>query len=180
MILFIKTVWLLLPAGLANMAPVFAARIFPHWNTPIDFGETCNGKQIFGAHKTYRGLMCGALMGCLVFILQRLLFQSFDFFKSLSFFNYEDFNLFFGARMGLAALLGDLFKSFFKRQIGIAPGQPWVPFDQLDWIIGALLSISLVIPLAPEVVVSCLFIGLVLHLVVRYIGYFLSLNSTPI
>jgi hypothetical protein len=32
----------------------------------------------------------------------------------------------------------DSVKSFVKRRVGIAPGAPWIPFDQLDFVIGAL------------------------------------------
>jgi CDP-2,3-bis-(O-geranylgeranyl)-sn-glycerol synthase len=36
------------------------------------------------------------------------------------------------------ALLGDVIESFFKRRIGKDRGQDWIPFDQLDFLIGAL------------------------------------------
>lgn len=178
--ILLQALWLLLPAGIANMAPIFAAKLFPAWSTPVDLGATWNGKELFGAHKTYRGLMSGTVMGLLVFAVQRALCQSAEFFQQLSLFNYEEVGLIFGAWMGLGALLGDLFKSFFKRQVGIAPGEPWVPFDQVDWIIGALLSISVAFPPGTTMILSSLFIGLVLHFLVRYVGYMLRLNSTPL
>src|SRR4051812_27852644 len=43
-----------------------------------------------------------------------------------------------GAWIGLGALSGDLVKSFAKRRRGILPGQAWIPFDQIDWLLGAL------------------------------------------
>jgi len=43
------------------------------------------------------------------------------------------FSLCFGA------LLGDMMESFFKRRIGRDRGQDWIPFDQLDFIVGALV-----------------------------------------
>lgn len=33
----------------------------------------------------------------------------------------------------------DSVKSFVKRRVGIAPGEPGIPFDQLDFVIGALV-----------------------------------------
>jgi len=36
------------------------------------------------------------------------------------------------------ALLGDIVESFFKRRKGIERGKDWIPFDQLDFIIGVL------------------------------------------
>jgi CDP-2,3-bis-(O-geranylgeranyl)-sn-glycerol synthase len=44
-----------------------------------------------------------------------------------------------GFLLGLGAMAGDAAKSFFKRRLGIAPGHPWIPFDQIDFQIGALL-----------------------------------------
>lgn len=54
----------------------------------------------------------------------------------------------FGLTMGLAAMVGDAVKSFFKRRIGIAPGLPWIPADQLDFVFAGILVLSLWVPLA--------------------------------
>jgi len=35
--------------------------------------------------------------------------------------------------------MGDIIESFFKRRIGKKRGESWVPFDQLDFILGVLL-----------------------------------------
>ena len=43
------------------------------------------------------------------------------------------FSLCFGA------LLGDVIESFFKRRVGKDRGQDWIPFDQLDFLVGALI-----------------------------------------
>jgi CDP-2,3-bis-(O-geranylgeranyl)-sn-glycerol synthase len=53
--------------------------------------------------------------------------------------------------MAFGALAGDAVKSFFKRQIGIAPGHRWLGPDQLDFIVGACAFLALVYvpPLAP-------------------------------
>ena len=42
------------------------------------------------------------------------------------------FSLCFGA------LMGDIIESFFKRRIGKKRGEDWIPFDQLDFILGVL------------------------------------------
>ena len=36
------------------------------------------------------------------------------------------------------ALLGDIVESFFKRRVGRKRGENWIPFDQLDFILGVL------------------------------------------
>jgi len=42
------------------------------------------------------------------------------------------------ASICFGALIGDIVESFFKRRIGKVRGQDWIPFDQLDFILGAL------------------------------------------
>ncbi|KAA0006124.1 MAG: CDP-archaeol synthase, partial [Thermoplasmata archaeon] len=37
------------------------------------------------------------------------------------------------------ALLGDIVESFFKRRVGKERGEDWIPFDQVDFLIGALI-----------------------------------------
>ncbi len=46
-----------------------------------------------------------------------------------------------GPAFGIGAMGGDSAKSFVKRRMGIAPGAPWIPIDQLDFVAGALLII---------------------------------------
>lgn len=180
MLLILKTLWLLLPAGFANMAPVFAAELLPRWNTPVDFGRSWKGQEIFGSHKTYRGLSSGLIMGLLIFMIQQSLYQSHPLFKEISLFNYDHVNPFFGAWIGICALLGDLIKSFFKRRFAIAPGKPWIPFDQIDWIIGALLAVSVVYIPSLNVVIASFAIGLSLHFLLKYIGFLWKLSLTPL
>jgi hypothetical protein len=47
-----------------------------------------------------------------------------------------------GLRFGFGAVAGDAAKSFFKRRLAIAPGSPWIPFDQLDFAVGALVLVG--------------------------------------
>jgi CDP-2,3-bis-(O-geranylgeranyl)-sn-glycerol synthase len=108
---------------------------------PIDGGRTFRGKRIFGDHKTVRGLMAGTLFGFLTTALQMFLFNNFSFFESVS--GSVDYSsptvLLMGAALGFGALAGDAIKSFFKRQFSVPSGQSWFPFDQIDYIIGAIL-----------------------------------------
>jgi CDP-2,3-bis-(O-geranylgeranyl)-sn-glycerol synthase len=54
-----KIIWFLVMAGVANMAPVFAAKFWPNWSKPIS-------EKTFGSHKTWRGLICGVGVATLV------------------------------------------------------------------------------------------------------------------
>ena len=156
-----------LPAYIANMMPVFVKKIplfdFPIWESKL------------GSHKTWRGLFFGTLGSGLVFWVQQVLYK--HGFQSLALIDYSDFTVLFGFLLGLGALLGDLVKSYYKRKADIAPGQPWIPFDQIDFVIGALVVGFLVYVPPIEVVLVLLVVSPVLHLLVNYIGYLLGINK---
>jgi CDP-2,3-bis-(O-geranylgeranyl)-sn-glycerol synthase len=103
------------PAMIANSSPVIFTRI--PWNWPVH-------GRLFGPNKTWRGLILGTLAGGLVGHLLGLVYPLLDWQV--------------GLQMSFGALVGDLIKSFFKRRVGKDAGRDWMPFDQIDWIIGAL------------------------------------------
>jgi CDP-2,3-bis-(O-geranylgeranyl)-sn-glycerol synthase len=178
--LLFEIFWLILPAGCANMAPLFARKIFPAWTTPIDGGRSLGGIRILGDHKTVRGLVAGTLVGALIFFAQQALWQRYALLHAFSRFDYQTAPWWFGAVMGFGALTGDSLKSFFKRRVGRKPGQPWYPFDQIDWLLGALLVSW---PIAhPDVVFVCVAIlaFMIVSPAVKIIGYFLRVDDQPI
>src|ERR1041385_467142 len=61
-----RALWISLPAYVANMSPVFAAKIAPGWTHPIDGGRLGqDGHRLLGPGKTWRGLAGGAVGGAL-------------------------------------------------------------------------------------------------------------------
>lgn len=175
--ILLKCLWFILPAGFANMTPTFAKRIFSSLNLPIDFNKTFLDKPIFGKHKTWRGLITGTIVGVIIFTIQKWLYQ-FPSFEKISLLNYREYSLVFGFLLGFGALFGDLVKSFFKRRFNIPPGKSWFPFDQVDWVIGALLfSYSLYIPSREIVLILILFFGLIVHPLSNYIGFLLKIKE---
>lgn len=164
-----------LPAGLANMAPVFAVYIpgLKSWRTPMDFGLSWRGLRLFGDNKTWRGLAFGTLVGGLTnIILHDLIISS-----------PED-NLWYvfaaGCALGCGALVGDAIESFFKRRRGLKPGDSWFPCDQLDYIIGGLIFVYPLVPVPPLLMLAIAVIYFGLHLITSYIGYLLGLKPQPI
>jgi CDP-2,3-bis-(O-geranylgeranyl)-sn-glycerol synthase len=162
-----------LPAGVANMAPLFANKIpgLSRWGTPLDFGASYKGSRILGQNKTVRGVVFGTL---LALVAGYIIIRSYSL-------PYADSTYVLGAAlMGLGALLGDATESFLKRRRGIKPGQKWFPFDQLDYIAGGLLlSAPLLSPSFGLVLrVTTLYFGL--HLLVSYLGYLLGFKDAPI
>lgn len=166
-----KLFWVMLPAGIANMVPPLAVKLWPKWNTPIDMGRSLNGKRIFGDHKTVRGFVTGILSAEIVFLVLRgiMIREA----------NYP-LPWYFGALMGLGGLTGDAVKSFFKRRVGVPSGVSWFPWDQIDWIIGMIIVTEVWGLLSVMEMLVLLVSGLLLHLLFKILGYGLKLNKTLI
>ena len=166
--MILEVIYFLLPAYFANMAPVICKNI-KFLNTPVDAGIKLRGKPIFGKNKTYRGLFFGIIFSIIVAFIQSQLTLP-------SLLNYQFWPL-IGLLLGAGAVLGDLVESFFKRQANIKPGKPWIPFDQLDFIIGAL-ALSLII-YTPDLkfVLTALIVSFILHILVNHLAFFLKIRK---
>ncbi len=176
--------WFFLPAGIANMMPIFSARwpYFRDMEWPMDFGLSFRGKRIFGSHKTWRGLITGIVFATFVLWLQQLAVQHSSGLASwTSDVDYATLPvLIVGPLFGFGALMGDAIESFFKRQIGIPPGESWFPFDQTDYIIGGALATMAFVTLSFWQYVLLIVIWFGLHIISTFIGYLLGLKDKPI
>lgn len=176
----LEIAWLFLPAGLANTAPVIAARLFPTLDAPVDAGVRLGGVRLFGDHKTVRGMVAGTVVGAGVFAAQQALDAHYAAIHALGRFDYAGVSWTFGAALGLGALTGDLVKSFFKRRVGRAPGQSWIPFDQIDWMLGALLVLWYPARLDLFLAIVACSLAFVVSLIVKRVGYWAHLDAQPI
>jgi CDP-2,3-bis-(O-geranylgeranyl)-sn-glycerol synthase len=161
MIKFIfSCLWYLLPAALGNHVASCGNRLWLPESLrgglakaamPVDRGVKWRGREIFGKNKTWRGLLVGTITGIIAAGIQAALFFKTDFFKTNTLIDYEKVNfILFGALMGAGALIGDLVKSFIKRRLDKPSGEPWFPWDQLDWIAGAIILSSVVYVPSPR------------------------------
>lgn len=181
----IFALWFLLPAAVANVVPIVAAAmpVLRVWNAPMDFGLTFRGKELLGAHKTWRGFISGVLAGWVVFWLQQLFVHAvhWSWARDIATTSgYATLPWVVGPLMGIGALGGDAIKSFFKRQSGVESGKSWVPFDQLDYIIGAVLITFPFITLSWQIYVWIFIIWFAMHLLFSYLGYKWGLKERPI
>jgi CDP-2,3-bis-(O-geranylgeranyl)-sn-glycerol synthase len=121
-----ELLYLMLPVYLANMAPPFV-KYWHGWNRPISVA-------LLGSHKTVVGFAAGIVAAVAAAFIQYLLHWEHSLIA-------PEHWLAAGIAAGFGAMAGDSLKSFFKRRLQIAPGQRWIPFDQLDFIVGGLLAL---------------------------------------
>lgn len=140
--------WFVLPALVANMAPVFAARFnwLPELNRPLDAGKSLSGIRILGDNKTVRGLVVGVFFGSITALIQYFIGGSVS--------STAVGALLWGALLGVGALGGDAAKSFIKRRRAIAPGSSWQPWDQIDVALGVLVVSAPIIRLSVVQMIS--------------------------
>ena len=122
--------YLMLPAYMANMAPPFT-RFWRGWNRPIS-------RQWLGEHKTVMGFIARLAVAMVTTFAQSKIHWREGLLP------YARWPL-LGTAFGFGAMGGDALKSFLKRLARIPPGRPWIPMDQLDFVIGSLL---LIVPFA--------------------------------
>lgn len=117
----------MLPVYAANMAAAFAPK-FP--GTPRAISV-----RWLGAHKTWRGCALALMAATITVALQAWVgWQG-------QLIDYDD-PLVLGVLCGAAAMAGDAAKSFVKRRLHIAPGEPWIVADQLDYVVAGLLVLG--------------------------------------
>lgn len=160
---FVEMAYLMLPAYLANMAPPFV-KYWRGWNRPIY-------AQWLGDHKTVMGFALGVGAGIGTAFLQSRLVDA------QGLFPYDDW-FWFGVAMGLAAMMGDTVKSFYKRRLSIAPGQPWIPADQLDFVLAGLAALSFWVPLTWTDVLWIVVLSFIGDVLVNHASFYLGIRET--
>ncbi len=166
-----QLLYLMLPAAIANMAPVIVRkfRLMESLNTPIDSGLTWRGKPFLGPHKTWRGLISGVIAAVLVTGVQALVGPT-----SFDLVDYPRYWFALGLLLGMGALVGDVFKSLLKRRVGVPSGSPWVPYDQLDFGVGAVIFMLPVVRLGWASSVAAVALLAAGHVIVVRTGYLLK------
>lgn len=137
--ILIQALWLILPAYAANGCAVLVGG-----GLPIDLGKKWrDGRRILGDGKTWRGLLFGSLLGSIVGFSQataaKYLTEHGLNMINLDYFEGYPLMIPIIVSLCIGALFGDITESFFKRRIGKERGEDWLLFDQLDFIIGALI-----------------------------------------
>lgn len=142
---------------------------------PIDRGRTLRGRPLFGASKTWRGVVAVALgtaAGYAILSLTGLLPGG-----VAPSFGTGQFAL-IGALVGGAGMLAELPNSFVKRQLGIAPGGTvggaagalfWL-LDQVDILLGAWLVLAPIVGITWARVGWSVLVVAIVHQVATAVG----------
>lgn len=175
LIYLFQCLYFMVPAYLANMAPVMTKDTFHELKVPIDMNQKLDKHRLFGKNKTFRGLIFGVIFGIIAAYIQYLLLGV-EFFANNSLADYSNW-LIIGFLMGLGAILGDLVESFFKRRFNIKPGKPFLPWDQTDFVIGALVLIYPLVILPIDKVIVILVASFFLHITTNHIAFYLKIRK---
>jgi len=159
----IQLVYFMAPAYAANMLPPFA-KYWRGWNPPIN-------RRWLGSHKTVLGFATGVSAAILMAVAQSQLAWS----NAIAVYAAPAG---LGLRFGIGAMAGDSIKSFFKRRMDIPPGEPWIPLDQVDFVLGALVLVWPVAELTWPDVPAILLLSGTGHVLVNHLGYWLGVRPT--
>lgn len=165
----LRLLYFMLPAYAANMAPPFS-RYWRHWNRPIH-------ERLLGRHKTVVGFGLGVSTAVLVTSVQAWL----DARQGASALALVDYAYWpwLGLGFGIGAMAGDCAKSLFKRRLRIAPGGRWIPFDQIDFVLGALALVGPFAALSWTDVLLILVVSFAGDLLVNRIAFSIGIKDTP-
>ena len=171
------TLYFILPAYFSNGSGlVFGG------GKPVDFGKSDkNGVRWIGDGVTWKGLIAGTIVGTITGAIQGLIgpfiIQTFSSSSIVPIATTLSGGILIGFLLGFGALLGDAIGSFLKRRFGIGRGKPAPILDQLDFIIVALILVSLVVSLNWQLVIIAIILTLVLHLATNTGAYLLGIKD---
>ncbi len=173
----VEAFWIIIPAYAANGLAPLAKFTQKH---PLDGGRKLkDGRPIFGNGKSWEGSIIGIAMAVLISSLMGLAFYLLPWDLSPIPLDVAAMGPVLGFMLGLGAISGDVVKSFFKRRLGFERGRSVPIVDQLDFILGALLLASLVVPIKISWVILLAIVTPLFHLSANYMAYLLGVKKEP-
>lgn len=174
----LSCLYLFLPAYFVNMTPPLArkANLFNFLDRDVDFGRKFLGQPILGAHKSWRGVVLGILVGFLAALVQGCLYQ-FSAIQRISLLDYGQINIFlFGFLISTGAIFGDLLFAFIKRRLKMKPGARFLPWDQTNYVIGVAIFLTAIFKIEIIVWITLFILTFILHIIFNRLGYHLKLH----
>ncbi len=153
---------LLLLIIVANGAPILGAALFKKAGAwPIDGGlNFIDGRPLLGNSKTWRGVLLAVTATTVMAVLLHL-------------------PSYIGVRVGLFAIVGDLFSSFIKRRLGLASSSMAFGLDQIPEALLPLLVVKDYFDLTWFVVAEIVAGFIILELLLSRILFYLKIRKRP-
>ncbi len=138
--------------------------------------------RLFGANKTWRGLIVMPFFTLLGAFLSHLLES-----EELGLGFSQSTWWIFGLGLGFMYVLFELPNSYFKRRLGVAPGKQateykfiFIFLDHFDSATGVGLFYYFFMGIPLLNIAGAIFIGALVHLVVNYLLYLLKIRREPL
>lgn len=144
-----------------------------------------DGKRLFGANKTWKGLIGMIVFTAICTIILNIFPDQSSAFRSGRSLNDIPYEGLYGASLGLAYVLAELPNSFIKRRLDIAPGKNatgikgilFTVIDQADSIIGGAIVISIYTPMSSYHFWQLVLVASAIHYAINVVLYFVRLKS---
>lgn len=147
---------------IANGAPILASKVFGNrFALPVDFGfHLKDGFPVFGSSKTFRGLLAAVLVVAGFAVLFGFQWKT-------------------GLLIGIWAMLGDLFSSFVKRRLGMAPSSMAIGLDQIPEALFPLIAVSSIVGIDGWQIAFLVVLFVVIGLLISRILYKYHIRKRP-
>lgn len=171
-------IYFFIPAYLANAMPPLLKNV-KYLDCPIDNNKTINGRPILGDHKTWRGAVAILITGTVVNLITFYLHWYFNWsLYSIIGLDYLNINWWmFGLLMSLGVLLGDLSFAFIKRRVCLKPGSAFIPFDQINYVLGTFIVLQPMLNLNLKIWLILLIATFFIHVIFNRVGYEMGLHQ---
>jgi CDP-archaeol synthase len=170
-----RAAWCVLPVVLGGLGHVAVLKtdLLRSLAVPLDGGARWRGRPVFGANKTWRGVivMTGSTAlasGAQAVLARRLRLSRAPEMQSARLNPWAA-----GAVYGITYCIAELPNSFVKRRLGIAPGARamrgvWLQYlvDQADSVVGCLIPMRLLYGSTGGELATALVLGLAIHVAI--------------
>ena len=151
------------------------------FRAPIDGARTWRGRRLFGDNKQWRGLMALPPAAAFAFVaVEQALRAWWPQVHANLWPMSSSLYAVAGASCGLAFMAAELPNSFFKRQLGVAPGLLCNVADRFDSVTGLVLMLWLLVPLPAAALWTLLLGGPALHAAFSVAQYAMGQKSRPL
>jgi hypothetical protein len=184
-VILLRILYLIAPLIVAGAVhgPIIKRNLAPALARPLDSGRTFRGLPIFGANKTWRGVLVMSSACVLTTFAQHTLYGR-PAFRALSIVDYRFPTwLTLGLALGLAYSLSELPNSFLKRRLRIPPGgvsthRAAVQYicDQADSAVGGTLALVPFVDGDVAVLLLTFSVGVGLHIAMDRLFYLVGVK----